>query len=155
MKTELLREYIIIPALKYIDLYSEAAVNLLLGTAAQETHMGDYIRQIGGGPALGIYQIEPNTHKDVFDNFLKYRQDFCEKTRTCSVGTSMDEALIGSLFYQTLIARLIYYRVPEALPEADDILGLAQYWKKYFNTYLGAGKVDEFVDNYKMYVGEK
>lgn len=39
--------------------YSEEAENLLMGTAAQESALGEYIRQLGNGPALGIFQMEP------------------------------------------------------------------------------------------------
>jgi len=38
------------------------------------------------------------------------------------------------------------------LPNAEDIEGLAHYWKKYYNTVYGSGKVEEFVNNYKKYV---
>ena len=65
---------IIIPTLQFIGLYSESAVNLLLGTAAQESHMGTYLTQIKG-PALSIYQIEPKTHADIWKNYLSYRLD--------------------------------------------------------------------------------
>jgi hypothetical protein len=27
----------------------------------------------------------------------------------------------------------------------DDIHGMAAYWKKYYNTYLGKGKIENFV----------
>ena len=42
--------------LKAIDLYSDEAVSLMLGTCAQESAFGRYRRQLGNGPALGIYQ---------------------------------------------------------------------------------------------------
>ena len=42
------------------------------GTAAVESRMGTYLRQIGG-PALGIWQVEPATHLDCWDNWLDYR----------------------------------------------------------------------------------
>jgi len=57
-----LRREIIAPALRHIGMWSGAAENLLLGTAAVESRMGTYLRQVGGGPALGIWQVEPVTH---------------------------------------------------------------------------------------------
>ena len=48
-----LRREIVAPALRHIGMWSEAAENLLLGTAAVESRMGTYLRQIGG-PALGM-----------------------------------------------------------------------------------------------------
>lgn len=53
-------------------LCSDAAVNLLLGTAAQESEFGKYIRQIRG-PALGVFQMEPATFDWLRDKYsLKY-----------------------------------------------------------------------------------
>ena len=47
--------------LKEFGMYSESATNLLLGTAAQESRFGTYIKQING-PACGVFQIEPLTY---------------------------------------------------------------------------------------------
>ena len=46
-------------ATKAIDLYSPEVVELLMGTCAQESTMGKYRKQLGNGPALGIFQMEP------------------------------------------------------------------------------------------------
>jgi hypothetical protein len=40
------------------------AIQLLMGTAAQESHLGTYLKQING-PALGVFQMEPNTEIDI------------------------------------------------------------------------------------------
>lgn len=52
-----------------------AAANLLVGTLYQESTVGDYthLRQLGNGPALGPYQIEPDTHIDRYVSYLAYR----------------------------------------------------------------------------------
>ena len=63
-------KYIIKPALGSIvpdRIMSQDAVTLLTGTAAKESIVGKYVKQING-PALGIYQIEPNTHQDLWHN---------------------------------------------------------------------------------------
>ena len=57
---------IIEPVLSRLHAASPAARALLLGTAAQESAMGRYIRQLRGGPALGIFQMEPATHDDIW-----------------------------------------------------------------------------------------
>ena len=62
MNAKDLREDVVRPVLKVMDKWSEAAENLVLGTAAKESAMGQDLRQRGGGPALGIYQMEPATH---------------------------------------------------------------------------------------------
>jgi hypothetical protein len=150
-----LRELIIRPTLKSMGMWSEAAENLLMGTAAQESHLGHYIKQVGKGPALGIYQCEPVTHDDVY-NYLRNNEQrlfgnaLPHKLRP--IGLVEHDRLVYDLRYATMIARLHYYRVPKALPAADDIDGLSNYWKTYYNTRLGKGKSEEFVRNYENYV---
>jgi len=146
---EQLRTCIIEPTLNAIGLYSQSAVNLLLGTCAQESKFGTYLKQING-PALGIYQIEPNTHKDIWDNFLKFKSELADKV--LKLGQMHDASLIVNLAYATAIARIKYLRAPEALPAANDLAGLARYWKRYYNTFLGSGTVQEFINNYNRYV---
>lgn len=142
-----LRELIISPTLHDMGMWSESAENLLMGTAAQESHLGHYIKQVGKGPALGIYQCEPVTHDDV----VKWgRAKGLLEFESCSPGR-----LVYDLKYATMIARLHYYRVPKALPSADDIEGIAEYWKRYYNSSLGKGKPEEFVRNYAKYVEGK
>jgi len=147
-----LKEYIIIPTLDYMGLNSASAVNLLLGTAAQESHLGEYLHQING-PALGIYQMEPDTHKDIHNNFLVYKSDLNKKILNLSFPAfSMKKNLIGNLYYATAMARIHYYRVPEKLPKVDDIEGLANYWKRYYNTTIGKGTIREFIKNFEKYI---
>ena len=59
--------------LKDITLYSEDAVDLLMMTAAAESNLGEYLRQING-PALGAFQMEPGTHDDIWKNYLNPKQ---------------------------------------------------------------------------------
>lgn len=61
MDKKQLRE-LVTHVLKKYDLYSADAVELLMLTAATESNLGCYIKQVGGGPALGIFQCEPNTY---------------------------------------------------------------------------------------------
>jgi hypothetical protein len=154
-----LRIYVVRPTLKRLDLWSEAAENLIIGTAAQESRLGTYLHQING-PALGIFQVEPATHGDLWKNYLNYRPSLASKiagfaSRHNSDIHSMrveDSELVTNLAYSTAIARMVYYRVPESLPDSDDIPALATYWKTYFNTYLGRGRPEEFEQNYRKMV---
>lgn len=149
-----LRELVVRPTLKHLNLWSPAAEDLILGTAAQESAMGTYLAQING-PALGIYQMEPRTWADILVNFLSFKESLDKlvedlKTKDCIV--SGPEEMIGNLYYATAMCRIHYYRVPEALPVHKDVKGYARYWKKYYNTELGKGTEDEFIENYKRYV---
>ena len=140
-----LRELVIRPALMEIELWSEAAEELVLGTAIVESRL-IYIKQIGGGPALGLWQIEPDTHRDVYDNFLEYREGLYDQVLGLSApGQTFEENLTSNMQYGAAICRLCYYRAPEALPDEGDLQGQARYWKRYYNTPLGAGTEGKYI----------
>jgi len=58
------REFIVRPALQGVGLWSEGAEELIAGTAMVESNL-TYVRQLGGGPAIGICQMEPATYIDL------------------------------------------------------------------------------------------
>ena len=70
--------YVVRPSLESIGLWSEAAERLLLGTAIAESQL-TWLRQHGGGPARGVYQIEPATHDDIWANYLAYRDGLANR----------------------------------------------------------------------------
>lgn len=135
-------------------LCSLASVQLLLGTAAQESGFGTYLAQING-PALGVFQMEPKTEEDIWNHFLVYQPHLRDMIiKTTGVKQPDTYHLRGNLLYQTAMARMQYYRRPEPLPAADDLPAMAAYWKRHYNTHLGRGKESEFVENYTRYVGQ-
>jgi len=150
-----LRKNVIQPTLRGLGMYSRSAENLLIGTAVQESGL-TYLRQLGGGPAHGIYQIEPNTHQDIWENYLNHRPEMGKKViYFASLGSyhnSRNQELIFNLAYATAICRIHYRRVKAPLPDADDVAGLARYWKRYYNTHLGHGTEQQFMDNYHSQV---
>jgi hypothetical protein len=147
-----LRLMVIEPTLAYLGLSSPSATNLLLGTAAQETGFA-YLSQYPTGPARGIYQIEPATHHDVLDNFVKFRPTLSSHIDDLAFAAfDRDQQLAVNLSYATAIARIIYMRATAPLPDPDDVDGLGRYWKEHFNTASGAGSVDQFVENYRLLV---
>jgi len=152
------RDYIVEPVLKELNMHSESAVRLVLGTAAQESKF-DFVKQIGGGPALGLYQMEPATHDDIWQNYLAYKQKLRDKM-LYGIGAiwhndmPRHHLLIGNAFYATAMCRLHYRRVKAWLPQKDNIEQLAMYWKRHYNTRLGKGTIDEFVHSYYTIIGE-
>lgn len=139
--------------LNKIALCSPSAVNMLLGTAAQESQFGTYLRQLDNGPALGVFQMEPDTEKDIWDNYLNYRpMDRLSIFNIASITEPDPFSLESNLAYQIAMARIHYYRVDEPLPEADDLPGLARYYKLYYNTPKGKATEEEFIRNYKKYI---
>jgi hypothetical protein len=142
--------------LNEIGYHSDEAVNLILGTIAQESVFGTYLKQLGGGPALGICQMEPNTFKDISDNYLngplmsKRLQLKMAIGAKCGVHNWRAKEMVHNLKFAIAMCRVFYLRKPGALPSS--IEGMAAYWKKHYNTYLGAGTEEEFIRNYKKYV---
>jgi len=152
MEAKHLLTEVIVPTLKYLELDTPAARRLLLGTAAQESHMGRWLKQIKG-PALGIYQMEPATHDDIWNHYLKHRPRLATKVeKLLCPGFNRHEQLKWNLAYATAMARVHYFRVPYALPGHHDIAGLATYWKNFYNSALGKGTVEEFEHNYGRFV---
>ena len=152
MDADQLRE-LITDVLDYHGLYSPEATELLMLTAAQESHCGRYIKQVGGGPALGIFQMEPASHRDLWDNFLIYRDGLAGMLREYGINKGNFSAhLRGNIPYQIIVARLFYYRFPEAIPsDPEDIKALACYYKKYWNTEAGKATIEEALRNYRKY----
>jgi len=149
------REEIVEPVLRVLDMYSATAVDLVMGTAAVESGFR-YIKQLGQGPALGLWQMEPGTHGDIWDNYLAHREDIADRIRmTMLAGDPSHQQLPGNLFYACAMCRVHYYRVSAPLPRQGDINGLGQYWKDHYNTHLGAGTVQKFTDAYLKHCVER
>lgn len=149
---------IVRPTLQALDLHSLAAERLILGTAAHESDNLRFIKQIGGGPALSFFQIEPVTADDVINRWLRAPgrgriKLLFEKVCEFEIAHHDIEArLVCDMRFACAVARLVYYRVPEPLPMADDISGLASYWKRHYNTALGKGRVEDWINHYRRHV---
>ena len=152
MKPLQVMNIVIRPTLDYLSdvsglpLNTDSAVVLLLATAAVESSMGEYIMQVPSGPARGIYQIEVRSLDDLMVGFVNSREKL--KTALLSfVAKSpwpLSAQIPGNLYLATAVARLFYYRVKEPLPNALDKESIWGYYKKYWNSYLGATTREDF-----------
>jgi len=136
-----LRKYIS-DTLKEFDVHSIEATELLMLTAAQESRLGTYLTQVNG-PALSIFQIEPATYADIHERILEKKWK--------GVFSSDCMSLITDFKTSVMACRGKYLSIKEAIPKTNDIKDLAKYWKKYYNTYRGAGKVEDAIRNYKNF----
>ena len=148
IKEEHLRT-MIMDILTPLDWYSEDAEELLMMTMAVETHLGEYLTQ-EGGPAEGIFQMEPDTERDIHENFLQYREETANKVY--SHMSMMGEDLKYNLPYQVILARVHYLRVHKPIPDKGNTEALAEYWKQYWNTEEGKGTVTKAMEKYDYYV---
>ena len=144
---------------------SRSAQELLFMTAAVESNCGYYWRQKEDGPAIGIFQMEPNTIDFLWNNYLVRRHDLrsallsiatgyyrpMSAALTRRIGIDVIRVVRDNVAFQIALARVNYYRIPKALPKAHDIDALAKYWKKYWNTAHGEGRVDDAIDKYFHY----
>jgi hypothetical protein len=153
-----LRLHIVRPTLAYLNpawRYSLAAENLLMGTAAHESGGFKWLVQRDGGPARGLWQIEPATLKDIIDRYLhkpKHVERFSHVMALTGTAPTREEQLVTNLAFACAIARVRYAMSPDPLPAvADDIESLARIWKRVYNTHIGAGSISEFRAAYETY----
>jgi len=165
------REFVVIPALQHLSSqipYSEEAVDLLMMTAAHESIGGRYLRQVGmhgTNGAFGPYQMELATHDDIHLNFLDFREELdslVEVLPTYHGNYRPDGVnLMTNFWYATVMARVHYYRVPEAIPvitlgpscdkkqqETLYLEALSRYAKKYYNTKGGKATSTDYYNDY-------
>lgn len=151
-----LRELVVRPTLKLLEpeiSYSKAAEELLIRTCCAESG-AKKLRQHRGGPALGLWQMEPATHEDIWNTYLKFRSVLEAKVKglisfnRVSMKPPPSHELVTNLRYACALARIKYWRAPDALPKRDDIKGMAKYWKKHYNTAGGKGTIKHFIESY-------
>lgn len=120
--------------------------------------MGTYVRQVKG-PARGVMQMEPATHRDLWKNFISYKVKLADKLAGLKMAgnTGLDD-LKGNIYYQIAMARVHYFRIKAAMPQPKNFpdigtyeYALAEYWKKHYNTYLGKGEIDQALEDYWRY----
>ncbi len=148
-----LRELIIKPSLDKLQMYSIDAEELLVFTCACESLGGTYLKQIKG-PALGIYQMEPNTYTDIWQNYIKNQGHLVNMLALNFNVTSMPlpERMIYDLQYATAMARLHYRRVKAPIPDHKNIDAVWEYYKKYYNTPLGKAEKEQSIKHYQKYL---
>ncbi len=156
-----LRKYIVRPALQHIDSeipYTMQAEDLLVGIACAESNCGEFVYQVVG-PARGVFQMEPPTERDVWDNFLHFRPKLGYLIQELMLGQKNDDpqSLSWSPFYAAAMARVQIFRYPEMVPNPDYLskddyfLALGELWKLRYNTPLGKGTVNGFVEKVRRY----
>lgn len=151
---------LVVTTLKGIEMYSKAAENLIMGTGAVESGYR-YIQQLGSGPAVSFFQCEGATISDNIHAYLSYRPErfelICDVSITPKSSKLMkyDKEKLAQLALQNIafavcMTRVKYWRVPKKLPGADDVEGLASYWKAHYNTALGKGTEKKFIEAYEL-----
>ncbi|MAO22632.1 MAG: hypothetical protein CMJ25_17935 [Phycisphaerae bacterium] len=132
---------------------SDGAVQLVLETGLVESRY-KYLRQLGDGPARSFWQVEPATAVDNLQHYLKHRKKLMSKCAEVSLVDLMhwqtfEESLWSDILEKNLAASIIhcrvkYWRVPKSMPSSLE--GRAKYWKQYYNSGLGAGSEEKYIE---------
>ncbi len=152
MNPQQLHDCIIKPTLEYMDgnYNTIEARFLLLCTAAIESDCGYHIKQVNG-PALGIWQMEPVTYDDIWDNCdalnlgglsFKVVKLGLRKNRAENLESHPYDDLFSSPMYACAMSRLKYSMTPEPLPEytGDPNIDLRAFYDYYAKFYHGVDK---------------
>jgi len=155
--TSQFRDFVVKPTLKQLGVQSKSAENLLLGTAAQESGLGFHFKQ-KHQHGIGIYQISPQRHTKVWDNYLVDQPELASQIRGLASQHEFLEnphaELATNLRYATAIAWMIYQQAAITLPQdSDDIVDLANIWARHFHCRPGAN-TKEFILCYKDFVSK-
>ena len=129
---------------KELDMYSKDSVDLIIATGNAETGY-KHLEQMGGGPALGFFQIEKATIDDVIDNYARYRPQVMHVLLDLGMIQGEEHfSVMSNIALQVAFCRLCYRRVPDPIPK--NLKDMAQYWKKFYNTPGGKGTVKHFLE---------
>jgi hypothetical protein len=125
----------------------------LVFTCACESLGGTYLKQVKG-PALGIYQMEPATYTDIWQNFIKNQGSIVNmlSLNFNVVSMPMPERMVYDLQYATAMSRLHYRRVKAPLPDNKNVEAIWEYYKKYYNTVLGKAEKETSIKHYLKYL---
>lgn len=135
---------VINPVLMKIDLYSQSASNLLLGTAIQESLLGKL--------SNNVFQIELQTVEDINSHYLIYHPRLNAVIHELyNSQHSINWNLNNNVKYEVAMARLIYLRSNQQLPSASNVGALAWFWKRNYNTIQGKGTAYEFASHFDEY----
>jgi len=159
--------------------YSENAIQLMLGTMAQESDFGYYLVQNQANPiigAKGVFQVESLTNISKWNNFLRYNprvakfvrgiaaqhafdsifdgdelsEDFRHSRIHLENSEEIDNQLITNMAYNLVMARLKYWTVKGSIPSTLE--GQANYWDVHFNANPDVGTESEYIESYYEFV---
>lgn len=139
--------------------YQHSAACLLFGTAAHESNEFDARRQYGFSKdsesgAFSLWQMERTA---VENSLIAIKKNKSLEDRVAAM-TKWDGLVTtpfvlkaiqqpeGDLF-ACILARLYYLRCPGNIP--NTIYGQSAYWKRWWNTYLGAGTEHQYLSHWE------
>ena len=124
------------------------AMQMLIETAAQETHCGQYRDPSPDGAGRGLCQIDLIAHNDVKDRTREHNVGRVFETFNLDIRVLDHRELDHSPLASMVMCRLFYILVPDLFPTTLE--GRAAYWKRHYNK-SGKGTEAEFIENAKRF----
>lgn len=138
--------------------YSDQAVDLLMMIACHESLCGQYTKQVNG-PALGVFQMEPFTHDDLYESYINHNRTidfaigkFVPSRQSLIDKKSRAELLQTDIRYAIILARVFFMRFKDPIPDTD--FSRAIYAKKFWNTEKGKATEDQYLNDYLRFKKE-
>ena len=130
------------------------AMEFMLGIACAETALGKTTDKLESQGA-GLLQFDQIGFDDALDRGVENKPHIKAILREefgIEWGWIKFEHLDYSPLLSFIMCRVKLMLIPEPLPELGDIEGQARYWKKHWNSELGKGTVEHYIqsvsDNY-------
>lgn len=153
----------LLPALDSGGSLDPAAVRqLLLSTANHESGGFECLEQQGSGPAQGVLQMEPKTHKDLWERYLAKSAHgklahALRQLADVKAGIP-DVAMLKSNNAYSAGMALVRYLDHGAgtkypVPALGDIEAQARYWGSHYQTKSSAAKIQKYVDDWNCTFG--
>lgn len=129
--------------------HHQVAINMLLETAAAETHLGQYQDPTPNGAGHGLTQIDAIALKDVQ---ARTRARHKQKIQN-AFGLCLDELTLADLQSNPLAAlvvtRCFYLLIADPIPPY--LHQRAHYWKRHYNTAAGKGTAAGYQQKTEQY----
>lgn len=149
-----LRLFVVRPTLKQLRAWSPGMEALLLGTAAQESELGFHLKT-GHRHGMGIFQILPSTHRQIWDKYLINFPALASKVRGLASQRDFLQhphaELATNLRYATAIAWLIYRAAGVDSVDMENLPKMAKLWKKHFH-HGPSARLRDFVISYSKLI---
>jgi hypothetical protein len=142
---------VVIPALQMLAPagipYTKTAHDLIMGTCAQESLMGTYLVQ-QMGPGIGVGMATPSEVPGILARLTPAQRVIMQKVAQNGDLTNVTQ-LVTNLMLAAMVVRAWYWVEPAALPP-DTVAGLWGYYKKFYNTALGAATETQWNTNWGL-----
>lgn len=132
-----LKEAVINPTLNQLKQWTPATEALLLGTASIMSNLGDRLYSGQQVKLFGLYRIDQNTHRNIWDQHLAFNSDLASSIRGLASQRTFlenpEQELITNLAYATAIAWATYDASAAEFPsDANNFLALATFWFDHY-----------------------